>query len=1332
MAKFDIDVNVSGEERAKKLKNTISSLDKAQESLQKRNFSLKKQIFNLDKADANYAKTKAELTQKISKNSLAIQKNNSNLKKHKNNLAQVSEQNKKATNTTRGLKTAVGALATVATAKKIVEYADSWKLTNSRLKLVTTSTENLTNVEEALFKTSQQTRQEYGATADLYARIAKASSEMGTSQNDLLKVTKAVNQAMIVSGATTQEASSVITQLSQGLASGVLRGEEFNSIMEGGSRVADALADSLGVARGDLRAMAEQGELTSEVVMQALIEQSQKIDSEFNQMGTTVGQTSQVIENAFQKAIGTIDKATGTTDTLGDTMKTAFYGASVVVTSLTNAFDSMGARIAGIAFRLENGIFLSDEESKALEKMYDSTKKNIKAREDALDVLKKELEAKDKTTAKIKEDTKSTKKNTEVKEDSLEVMMMAFESEIALLDESYERKEKYRKKEEEELQKENNAYAKKVENLREVRSAILELTGDDTEIFYDNLSNKIAELGDKGATSSEQLEYFNLSLSNFENTKSIEALEETSNSFTSILDSQISLAESTQNWTDSLEGNSKAIAGVGKSFQKMHVNNLKAQKEDYNLQKKYAVDFKKANGDKEKIKKLDLKFEKDKAKLDNQNSQNRLNDIGAIAGAVAQATEEGSTAHKVAQGIQLASAMVSGVLAVIQAGTNGDPYTAVARMATMAATVSGYLSQVGGGSVSGSGAPLSVGDVQGSSAGFAFEGMEDTSKSLENALKDLKSSVDVQNKLFGASGLYGTEFINDLKVSFGTLVSDVATAWQDSFNNATALDFQGLLASFDLESLTLKSGFGLNATTLQYDNIFQLFGAMSDLSETLPDLEKFGRGGNLTALADFETAVNEAINSYTSSMLDMADTMDGYRETWKDIYDEVKQNGKYANLALEKATIEIEDLSTALGVDTFDELLEELINKYDIDYATLQDMYDANDPAKLAEYLSEIFPQGKFSPEEIYNYVDAIESVGEAMGTSASNIRSFEDSLKSQQQLLEEQAKSFSLEVATTRTELREQLEVLKKGTGGLTSKESDYLHTARKAIDEKNKQEQNLFKDQQRQAKKLAEDKRKKAEKEAKKAQEEAERFAKEHAKNELRRAKERQKAFEEAEKARIKAIQDGLKTTLRAIETSIGITTNSIDKMQSVAERLRESSLGSTNTLNNFYESMSATIGLSKTGDYAKFSESLDKTIGYSSILDDLTAFDSKQDQDFARLVASKQFEDMTGVMEDELSYLKKIEANTRTKLLESGAKGFSRNIKNNQVTGAIRSHEYINNAQTRKDSLENNENIFSSEMVNSLNVIKAHLFEINKVSKRQLTIQTDSNYILQDKEA
>lgn len=251
---------------------------------------------------------------------------------------------KTSSNTATSLKTMAGVLATVAAGlaiDKMVEYSDTWTLINSRLLVASNSTLEYVTAQRQLFDIAQETRQGLEQTVDLYSRMARATGELGISQQDLFDVTETVNKALIVSGASTQEASSAITQLGQALASGVLRGEEFNSISENGSRIAEALAASLGVTRGELRAMAEQGKLTSQIVIEAILKQKNTIDTEFGKMGMTISQAGTHASNTFMKLVGRISEVTG-----------AGQGAADTITRLSNLIASYSDTIALWAGRI--------------------------------------------------------------------------------------------------------------------------------------------------------------------------------------------------------------------------------------------------------------------------------------------------------------------------------------------------------------------------------------------------------------------------------------------------------------------------------------------------------------------------------------------------------------------------------------------------------------------------------------------------------------------------------------------------------------------------------------------------------------------------------------------------------------------------------------------------------------------------------------------------------------------------------------------------------------------------------------------------------------------
>ncbi|EEX1395834.1 phage tail tape measure protein, partial [Escherichia coli] len=134
--------------------------------------------------------------------------------------------------------------------------------------------------------------------------------------DDVLKVTEAISTGLKISGASTAEAGSVITQFSQALAQGVLRGEEFNSVNESGDRIVRALAAGMGVARKDLKAMADDGQLTADKVVPALISQLEVLRDEYAAMPETVSSSITKVENAFMAWVGGANEASGVTKTL--------------------------------------------------------------------------------------------------------------------------------------------------------------------------------------------------------------------------------------------------------------------------------------------------------------------------------------------------------------------------------------------------------------------------------------------------------------------------------------------------------------------------------------------------------------------------------------------------------------------------------------------------------------------------------------------------------------------------------------------------------------------------------------------------------------------------------------------------------------------------------------------------------------------------------------------------------------------------------------------------------------------------------------------------------
>ncbi|MGQ3895001.1 tape measure protein [Enterobacter hormaechei] len=221
--------------------------------------------------------------------------------------------------------------------QQVAQYADAWVTVNNKLANAVRPNEQLADVTQRIFDISQKTMSSLDATAALYGRLERATRSAGTSTEDLSRIVTTINQGLAVSGATAQEASSTMIQLSQALASGVLRGEEFNSISENGSRLAVALADSLGVTVGQLRGMAAEGKLTTDVVVNGLLSQGDQIAKEFAKTAMTLGQAFEVASNNVTKFVGE-----------SSTIKSAYAGFNSTIVTLSDNLNTLATVFVGL------------------------------------------------------------------------------------------------------------------------------------------------------------------------------------------------------------------------------------------------------------------------------------------------------------------------------------------------------------------------------------------------------------------------------------------------------------------------------------------------------------------------------------------------------------------------------------------------------------------------------------------------------------------------------------------------------------------------------------------------------------------------------------------------------------------------------------------------------------------------------------------------------------------------------------------------------------------------------------------------------------------------
>ncbi len=211
---------------------------------------------------------------------------------------------------------AVGLTSALVAVKAAIGKADEWTNLNNRLRLVTQGQAQFAAAQADVIRIAGAARQPLGATAELYQRIAMNQEALGLSGRDLARVVETISKTMVISGTSAAGADAALVQLGQAFASGTLRGEELNSVLEQAPALAQAIAKGLNVPIGKLRELGAAGKLSSQQVINALQSQAGAVDEAFGKMDSTVGQAMTLFNNSLQVMIGRADEATGASKAL--------------------------------------------------------------------------------------------------------------------------------------------------------------------------------------------------------------------------------------------------------------------------------------------------------------------------------------------------------------------------------------------------------------------------------------------------------------------------------------------------------------------------------------------------------------------------------------------------------------------------------------------------------------------------------------------------------------------------------------------------------------------------------------------------------------------------------------------------------------------------------------------------------------------------------------------------------------------------------------------------------------------------------------------------------
>ena len=202
-----------------------------------------------------------------------------------------------------GLTKLLAGLATADFAKSVLDTADAMQSINSQVRLVTSSESEYLAVQRQLLDVANNTRASLESTASLYVSTSRALKDYGYTQQEILKFTEATNNAMTIGNVGAQQQAAALMQLSQALSSGLLRGDEFNSIAEAAPILLDTIAEYMGKSSKEIRKLGSEGQLTADVIFKAISGASEKLGEQAGKIPMTMGKALIVFSNNWQSMV---------------------------------------------------------------------------------------------------------------------------------------------------------------------------------------------------------------------------------------------------------------------------------------------------------------------------------------------------------------------------------------------------------------------------------------------------------------------------------------------------------------------------------------------------------------------------------------------------------------------------------------------------------------------------------------------------------------------------------------------------------------------------------------------------------------------------------------------------------------------------------------------------------------------------------------------------------------------------------------------------------------------------------------------------------------------
>ena len=254
---------------------------------------------------------------------------------------------------TSKLRSLVGSYLGLRGLQGIINLSDTMASTTARLNSMNDGLQTTAELSGMIFQSAQRSRGAYQATADMVAKLGTLAGDAFGSSAEVVAFAEQINKQMVLSGASTMGAQAAMLQLTQAMSSGVLRGEELNSILEQAPTIAQAIADYLGVTTGEMRELASEGRVTAEVVKAAMFSAAEETNAKFEQMPMTWGQVWTSFQNialrAMQPVLNGVNWMANHIDDALDWVAEHADGVAAVLAGLGAVALVVGAQMAGSA-----------------------------------------------------------------------------------------------------------------------------------------------------------------------------------------------------------------------------------------------------------------------------------------------------------------------------------------------------------------------------------------------------------------------------------------------------------------------------------------------------------------------------------------------------------------------------------------------------------------------------------------------------------------------------------------------------------------------------------------------------------------------------------------------------------------------------------------------------------------------------------------------------------------------------------------------------------------------------------------------------------------------